>query len=548
MIKKITVGLLILTMVLSFSGCGGKSTGEEITPITFTFYTEDGREDPWNDPVALAITEATGVTLETMYPSGQGNDILLMVATKEYPDLIFAKGDAVTLIDNDALIDMSDLIDEYGPNIKKLYGDEYDSLRFSKNDPSIYQLCSSRINNISYETSGTAQLQWAVIEYNDYKIPKTLDEFADMIREYRKKYATIDKKQTIGFTISVTDWHWYTTLSNPSGYIANGSVDNGQWIVNDDYSVTYKHAAEGQKEYYAWLNAMYDEGLLDRDFATQTHEDYIEKIASGRVLGLLDAEWDYSEAETSLLAEGMSERTYCGLPVTIDDSVVCPSLAVQGLAVGWGVGISKSCKDPVRAIQFLDYLCSDEGQILTHWGIEGVNYFYDENGVRYRTEEEILASTTDASYLETTGIGFHTYPFPAYGNQAVDETGNPYTTESIAGIKAAYTEEEKKALEEWNVDLLTDIFPQADEFDEFLYSPLWAKVLPAEIDEEVAILDEISHESLIECVICEPEDFDRLWEDFQQKLISAGRYATEKKMTDFVQSEVAFRQSLNKED
>ena len=83
MIKKITVGLLILTMVLSFSGCGDKDKDTEITPITFTFYTEDGREDPWNDPVALAITEATGVTLETMYPSGQGNDILLMVATKE---------------------------------------------------------------------------------------------------------------------------------------------------------------------------------------------------------------------------------------------------------------------------------------------------------------------------------------------------------------------------------------------------------------------------------------------------------------------------------
>ena len=54
-----------------------------------------------------------------------------MVATGEYPDFVFAKDSVSTLIRNNALIDMSDLIDEYGPNIKKLYGDEYENLRSS---------------------------------------------------------------------------------------------------------------------------------------------------------------------------------------------------------------------------------------------------------------------------------------------------------------------------------------------------------------------------------------------------------------------------------
>lgn len=101
----------------------------------------------------------------------------------------------------------------------------------------------------------------------------------------------INGKPAIGISIVCSDWHWYTMLSNPSGYM-NGSADNGQWIVDDEkQKVYYKHAADGQKEYYKWLNEMYNEGILDPEFATQTHEDFVLKVAEGRVLGLLDEEW-----------------------------------------------------------------------------------------------------------------------------------------------------------------------------------------------------------------------------------------------------------------
>lgn len=78
----------------------------------------------------------------------------------------------------------------------------------------------------------------------------------------------------------------------------------------------------------------------------------------------------------------------------------------------------------IRAIKSLDYLCSDEGQVLTHWGIEGVNYEIDENGHRYRPQEEIDYSNTDTEYKRVAGVGFHTYPFPTYGDGIVDSTEN----------------------------------------------------------------------------------------------------------------------------
>ena len=520
-----------------------ETTQESLEPVTFTFYSADGLEDTWTDPVAQMITEKTGVTLKMDYPADSNdNRIELMVATGEYPDFVFAKGSVSTLIHNDALIDMSDLIDEYGPNIKKLYGDEYENLRYSSEDPSIYQLCSDKVQEETLETSGTAQLQWAVLQENQYRVPYTLEEYTQMIRDYMEKYPMINGKPAIGISIVCSDWHWYTMLSNPSGYM-NGSADNGQWIVDDEkQEVYYKHAADGQKEYYKWLNEMYNEGILDPEFATQTHEDFVLKVAEGRVLGLLDEEWDYTGAEISLRADGQEEHTYAGLPVTIDRSVKCPSLKQQNLAVGWGIGITKSCKDPVRAVRFLDWLCSDEAQILLNWGIEGVDYYYDENGKRCITEEDLEASRKDTNYSERTGVGFRVYPYPSYGNQSVDSTGNSYSKSSREMVKEGYDEMEKEALKAWNVDMLTDIFPQKEEFSKDAYSPLWAMTLPDELEKMLVALDNVSWKGLIECVVSPADDFDAKWDELQQNLKDAGLEKADREMTALLREEISRRE------
>ena len=553
--SRIVSGLITGSLLMGLYGCGAtenttvsdtqkqESSQEDLEPVTFTFYNADGMEDTWTDPVAQKITEKTGVTLKMDYPAdASDNRIALMVATGEYPDLVFAKGDAPTLIQNDALIDMSDLIDEYGPNIKKLYGDEYENLRYSSDDPSIYQLCSDKVQEETLETSGTAQLQWAVLQENQYRVPYTLEEYTQMIRDYMEKYPMINGKPAIGISIVCSDWHWYTMLSNPSGYM-NGSADNGQWIVDDEkQEVYYKHAADGQKEYYKWLNEMYNEGILDPEFATQTHEDFVLKVAEGRVLGLLDEEWDYTGAEISLRADGQEEHTYAGLPVTIDRSVKCPSLKQQNLAVGWGIGITKSCKDPVRAVRFLDWLCSDEAQILLNWGIEGVDYYYDENGKRCITEEDLEASRKDTNYSERTGVGFRVYPYPSYGNQSVDSTGNSYSKSSREMVKEGYDEMEKEALKAWNVDMLTDIFPQKEEFSKDAYSPLWALTLPDELEKMLVALDNVSWKGLIECVVSPADDFDAKWDELQQNLKDAGLEKADREMTALLRDEISRRE------
>ena len=551
-LKKLCTLLLTVSLLAGvLGGCGGKkedstsssTTGSESEGgvIELTFYNADGQEDPWTDPVALELTEKTGVKLKTEYPvSSDDQKVALMIAEQNYPDMIYAKGDAGSLIDAGALIDMTDLIEEHGPNIKKMYGEEFDKLKYSQDDPSIYQLSSYAMGGTNYKSSGTAQIQWAVLKENDYKIPNTLDELEKMIKDYIAAHPTTDDgMDTIGFTLSTSDWHWMITLGNPAGYIAEGAPDNGQWLVDENYNAVYKFRSEKVREYFKWLNRMYNEGILDHEFATQTHEDYIAKISTGRVLALFDTDWDYADGEKILKADGKLDKTYCGLPLTIDAQTKAPSLMYQGLTTGQGVGITTACKDPVAAIKYLDYLCSDEGQVLVNWGIEGTNYFVDEQGHRYRTQEEIDEYNNNKDYAKNTGVGFHNYPFPCYGNGIEDPTGSTYTTISKDAVIAEYDAEQKAACEAWNVELLVDIYPQTSEFETPKFSAIWAYTKPVEFDEIGNKLDEVAWSALIGCVIGSESDFDAQYDKMIADLESTGMGEAEAMLTEIVKEKVA---------
>ena len=536
--------LMTLTAAGLLSGWQQEASVSEDGVVELTFYNADGQDDPWTDPVAEVLTEKTGVRLKTEYPvAADDQTVALMIAAQDYPDMIYAKGDANSLIDAGAMIDMTDLIEEYGPNIKKMYGDEFEKLRYSEEDPSIYQLSSYAVGGTFLENSGTAQIQWAVLKENNYEIPDTLEKFEKMIKDYMAAHPTTEEGMpTIGLSLSAADWHWMITLGNPSGYIAEGAPDNGQWLIDEDYNAMYKFRSDKVREYYRWLNRMYHEGVLDPEFATQTYEDYIAKIASGRVVALTDTDWDYSDGEKILIADGKLDKTYAGLPLAMDENTKAPSLMYQGLPTGQGVGITTSCKDPVAAIKFLDYLCSDEGQVLVNWGIEGVNYFIDEEGHRYRTQEEIDEANTNQDYSRITGVGFHSYPFPTYGIGEVDSTGSTYTTDSKETVIAEYNEEQKAACEAWGVELLVDVFPQTSEFEVPEYSPVWACMKPVEFDEIGNKLDEIAWSGLITCVISEESEFDAAYDNMLATLEGSGMSEAEAMLTDIVKDMVALSQ------
>lgn len=515
-----------LCACMIFTGCSKREKAVPSDgPVTLTFFTSDSNEDmPFTDPVALEIQKRTGVTLQVEHPvAGDAQAVPLMLAGGEYPDLIYAKGELTKLIDAGAVVPLDSYIEKYGGNMKRLYGDQIVKLRNSLDDPHIYSVGTYGVNQQILETSGTMQIQHAVLKEFGYPKIETLDDYEHAIRAYMKKYPEINGQKTIGLSLLIDTWQWYIDLSNPGNYVI-GYPDDGQWIVDQKtLRAQYKFLHPEMHRWYKWLNKMNAEGLLDPESFTQKEDVWQSKIAAGRVLGITYPLWGYQDARRALIQNDMTERTYAYLPVTAGRQFRDPSRRDYGYSGGWGIAISSSCKDPVRAFKFLDWMCSEEAQILVNWGIKDVNYYIDADGKRARTEEEIKAAETDPDYAGKTGVGRWVYPFPEMGNAAVDSNGefiNVVTPEIIADN---YLPVERETLAAYGAKMWIDLFPTPEELGgRSKHGQIWQYTLPADVNEKLAAADEYVKTALSQLVLGSPSDFDKNWTAMQTALRKMG--------------------------
>jgi len=531
--KVLTLLLTGLITTTAFAGCGKKGDDSSNTlgqmdksPITFTIFSADLAEDiPFTDDVAKKITELTGVTLKFEHPvAGDTQAVPLMIASGEYPDMIYAKGDTSKLIDAGAIIKLDDYIEKSGDNLKALYGNQLNRLKYSNEDPSIYSVGTYGVTQKVFDPSGTMQLQHQALKEMGYPEIKTIYDYEKVLKEYLEKNPTTeDGQQRIGLSLMASDWRWLITVGNIAS-LASGIPDDGQFAVNDETGeATYKFLLPEVKQYFKWLNHMNDIGLLDPESFTQKEDTYKAKIAAGRVVGLSDSYWDYQSAAISLVGEGKEEKTYARLPVVIDDSTQKDqTLKDYGFSGGWGITISSSCKDPERAFKFLDWLASDEAQILLNWGIEGTHYTINDEGKREVLPEVQEQKNTDPNYSKKTGVGQYIYPFPQRGVGALDANGDSYSTMTIESMTANYNSAEKETLAAYSVEAWPDLFPSAEELGTSNHGQVWQLNIPS--DSDIAIIqkkaDDYIQQEATQAILGKPEDFDKAWDEIVATLES----------------------------
>jgi len=542
--KKQGLFFTVLILAVLLAGCTksgpGVSTAGTTKPITFTFFNVDSTEDmPFTDPVARKITEATGVTLAVDHPvGGDQQAIPLMIASGQYPDLIYAKGNLNLLIEAGAVIPLDDLIERKGTHIKELYGDQIVRLKNSSDDPRVYTVGTYDAKTAIWKTDGTMQLQHAVLKELGYPRMQTLDDYEKAIKAYMQKYPTINGQKTIGLSLLVDTWQWYIDLSNPSNALI-GFPDDGQWIVDQrTLEAQYKFLHPDAKLFYKWLNRMNTEGILDPESFTQKEDIWRAKIAAGRVLGLAYPGWGYAEARTSLINDGMEDRTYAYLPIMADERFSCVALKDSGFGGGWGIAISSSCKDPERAFEFLDWMCSEEAQILVNWGIEGVNYQVID-GKRVVPDEQQRMVDTDPDYGRKTGVGRWAYPFPMRGRGYIDSTGNYNTKDSPERIRnQEYLPVEKETLAAYGVEMWIDLFPSTESLGVSKHGAAWQYTLPPDANAKLTEADNYIKNALANLVLGRPGNFESSWSKIVEDLRRMGIEEAGKTLTGMIKDKV----------
>ncbi|MBO0993359.1 ABC transporter substrate-binding protein [Bacillus sp. SD088] len=535
--------MLVLFVGIALAGCSGdtdKSSGDSKSdePITLTFFNADLNSDvSFDDPVAKEITKRTGIKLDIQHPvGGDEQAIPLMIASGEYPDMIFAKGDIGKLIEAGGVIKLDDLIEEKGDNLKKMYGDQFDRLRNSLDDPSIYQVGTYGVENAFWETSGTTSIQLDVLRELGYPEIRTLEDYEDALTEYIAKHPEIDGQKTIGLSLLGSDWRWLITVGNPAGF-SLGIPDDGQWAIDDETGeATYKFMIPEIKDYFKWLNHMNDIGLLDPESFTQTEDTYIAKLSSGRVLGIADQDWNYQDADKALKADGKEWKTYAPLPVTLNENYKSQGLKDYGFAGGWGISISSTSEHQEEAFEFLDWMASEEAQILVNWGIEGENYDVVD-GKRVLQDDDREQRKTDAKYAEKTGVGQYIYPFPQWGNGAVDSNGNSITPDTQDDIIATYTDAENEVLSEYGMESWIDWFPSTEELGISNHGAAANYTIPNNSDLQIIQqkADDYTEQKITQAILGKPADFDKAWDEIQDKLIEMDIEKANAEMTKITQ-------------
>lgn len=521
------------------------SASNELKPLTMTFYSEDPSPNWANmqDDVGKAITAKTGITLQADFAVGDPVQKSALIATSgKYPDLISAKNSISKFVDAGAVLDLTELIDKYGPNIKKVYRDQMNRLRYSNDDHSIYVLPTyAGVGQTSFNAGGGFELQHRVVKELGFPRIRTVKDFENAIKQYLAKHPTDENgNPNIGLSLNADDWHMYISVTNPA-FLTTGGADDGEYNIDvDTGKVTYHFLRPEEKEYFGWLNHMNAEGLLDKESFVQKYDQYKAKIASGRVLGLIDQDWDYGDGEKALKAEGKFEYGYGHYPVTLNENYKDTSFWPTGYMAGYGIAISKTNPDPVRAIQFLDFLASDEGQVLINWGIEGKHYIV-ENGKRVIPEDVNNRKINDAAnFQKESGIGSYTTMTPHYGDGVKDPTGNYYTTNFPEQIVAGFNDVEKEVLKAYGATTWKDLFPKEDEFKVRPWGAAWNIPVPG--DSEIVVLDEklknITWKMIPKAILAKPEEFDSIWADYMKQLEEAGVHKAEELRGQLVQERI----------
>ena len=522
MYKKIVAIMLSLVMLGSVSSCQGKNEDEpdvsEITEFS-AFFAVPGIELNKDNDIQNIIAEKTGVRVKESWLSGQTvqEAISTMIVRENYPDFVDGGSSSYLLYEAGALIPIDEYFDDY-PNIRNFMSEqEWDQLR--QEDGHIYWI--PQFQNIKEGESECIHndeafwIQARVLKWAGYPEIRTLDEYFDLLERYSDANPVMeDGTAVIPYTILCEDWRYYC-LENapefPDGYPNDGSVIvDPDTLTVIDYNVT-----DTAKEYFKKLNEEYAKGIIDAESFTQTYDEYISKLSTGRVLGMVDQWWNFAySVEDAMKQTGLDEQgcQYVPLPITISRDVQNQwHTAGDVLNVSSGLAITKDCSDVEKAMQFVDDLLSPEIHNLRFWGVEGVDYNVGDDGIFYRTEEQRINITN--SVYKVSHICNYSY-FPQWlgisddGINATMPSNQPY--EFYDGLSDSLKECFDAYGVKTYVEMLGSNESPGDWFPLYTYSNTLTNKSAGGL--AWTMMGEIKHEYLPQVVMA--SDFDSAWEAY----------------------------------
>ncbi len=498
------------------SGRDSKSgTGSSLEPITFTMFSGDHAQAPSEDnPVIKKIRELTGVTIEFEFLVGElAQKIGVIIASGDYPDFMNPSQSRAMAMEADVFIPLDYMIGKY-PNLVKHYEPYYGKLRAASGIKNQILLLDNYGRYYgdwrpTYHNGPAFWLQKDVLADAGYPNPKTLDEYFTLIENYVKKYPKINGQPTIGFEILSYDWRSFCLKNAPQhliGYPNDGDVFVDQKTLTADLYQNKEFA----KTYYRKLNEIYHKGLITEETFTQNYDQYLAKISTGRVLGMFDQYWNFQSGERPIRYEERYERTYVPLDITYDGYTGW-YMEAPTFSGGNGMGITTACKNPERALQYIDTMLSEDMQKLLQWGIKGEHYQVDADGKFYRTQEQ-RKNVNDKTWVLNNMADQLWHQFPKI--QGIFSDGNWASPGEQPGeVLVQQAKYDQNFLSRYGFKLPTEFLSPPPASTPPDYYPVWAYTIEDGSPAKMAInkITELQNKYLPRLIVEDVGKFDEAW-------------------------------------
>lgn len=501
-------------------GSSGENTNDSSGVKEFTaFFAVPGSEINDDNEIQQKIAEITGAKCKETWLTGQTAQeaVGTLIAGGEYPDMIDGGDGMKQLYDAGALVALDDYIDKY-PNIKEFLTDEeWDKLR--QDDGHIYWI--NQFGNIYGEEKATTHndeafwIQTRVLEWAGYPEIHTMDQYFDLIEKYNEANPTMDDgTENIPYTILCDDWRYFCLENAPQ--FLDGYPNDGSCMVDPEtLTVLDYNTSDTAVKYFRKLNEEYKKGIVDPESFTQSYDEYISKLSTGRVLGMIDQWWDFAyTAGDAIKQAGLDAQgcDYIPLPITIDESVKNQWHNAGGaFNSGSGLAITVSCKDVPGALKLINDLLDQDIHNLRFWGVEGVDYEVDENGEFYRTPEQRMQAS-DTEY-KASHMCSYSY-FPQYNGTSDDGINANKPDGQAREFFDGLNDDVKEAFQAYGAETYVEMLGTNEAPGEWY--PMWSFSNNFNTSTPGGMawtkIGEVKHEQLPQVVMA--ADFDKAWADY----------------------------------
>lgn len=486
---------LLLCCALLISACGSKESAQngqasdaeadssKTAPIEIRWTRGENPAQAIKDntPVIQEIFKKTNVkiNLEPVPGSNYGDKKRVLLASNNIPDVIGVEaGDAAEFADTGMFLTISDYLDQM-PNFRKVMETHPEISKLFVNGK-LYSLPITE--EFKIQGGKAPMIRTDILEELQLEVPTSFDELYTVLQKMKEAYPDSYPFSTRGMSFMDA-----FSLGMGSGY--------GMTYDDKTNSYFYGQNKPEFKEVLVYLNKLYNEKLLDPDFAVNTKQNWDEKLSTDRAFFYYDNN-SFAVNYNSTLQQNNPDAKFDRIPYFKNSTG-----EIKGWLYprGWlldNYAISSKTKNPEAIIAMFDWMYGEEGTMVTNYGVEGETFEIKDNQAQMLPSilEKYKASSDPARVMMSelgTGLlalAVHVDESPVkqlsdpdlvrWGEELTADPGAYYAP----GLTPSFTEEEADKLKQYTTktspleeDVVRFIIgtKSLDEFDQ------WAQQLTA---------------------------------------------------------------------